>query len=326
MDSFLYHRHLAKPKQDLDDSSELSSQVYEDSGHALDDITLAGRSKDNPLRLLIPFCLPSQKSMWIASPYVVDSLSCHTRRFERNTQFPMQIYCPNPVKIQYNNGDNHWLVPRAPLLPVFVRGWNKLPNELKINILEFNLICDTRIDLEIYDYHLDILHDHLRMTPEIADMSENIFFGKNEFEFHIEDLLELGGSDWNYYRLAQISKLCLRVYVNHEHYEGSWEVIEALFAVLDCFTNLSHVILKIQWGTLLSSYGTVDPGDESKWLELLQSILGDGQASVAADGEVIFLKDPKVDGLRGRIYCPSTDVLAKMEDLIKSRVIFQPKA
>ncbi|KAJ4360802.1 uncharacterized protein N0V89_001369 [Didymosphaeria variabile] len=60
----------------------------------------------------------------------------------------------------------------------FVRGWNKLPLELRIHILEFNLIYIAPYKAT-EDATTSILLPYLRMTKEIADLAREIYFKKN---------------------------------------------------------------------------------------------------------------------------------------------------
>ncbi|KAI4628748.1 hypothetical protein J4E83_003301 [Alternaria metachromatica] len=73
----------------------------------------------------------------------------------------------------------------APLKSAFAEGWNKLPAELKILTIEFNMKAENRIgagDKKVYPpIVLFQLLPHLTMTREIAAIAREIFWAKNEF-------------------------------------------------------------------------------------------------------------------------------------------------
>ncbi|KAI4936822.1 uncharacterized protein J4E92_001547 [Alternaria infectoria] len=73
-----------------------------------------------------------------------------------------------------------WLVPSLPLDVAFAIGWGKLPTELKVQILSYNLSFPETVDL--YEKNvLPALDHHIRMSPEIASLAEEIFYCDNTF-------------------------------------------------------------------------------------------------------------------------------------------------
>jgi len=80
------------------------------------------------------------------------------------------------------------LFPLGDLGADFVRGWNSLPEELKLHVLSFNLV-----DAEYIWYDVNLrsrsrrfapklgLHKHLAMGPEIARLAQEVFYRQNEF-------------------------------------------------------------------------------------------------------------------------------------------------
>lgn len=94
---------------------------------------------------------------------------------------PIHIYGPTSPRLEIKPGDD--------LGPGFSRGWHKLPDELKLKVLEFNLIYGGPLE---YEYSFPGRHDIveygnlLRSTPEIAAMSREIYYTKNTFRVEIE--------------------------------------------------------------------------------------------------------------------------------------------
>jgi len=115
-----------------------------------------------------------------------------------------KILPPN-ISVTLNPSDDETML--SPLLeprPVFARGWKKLPDELKVQILTFNLGAPVSISANDFNFwgfdfpksisfdnvcacdYVDNLERCLRITPEIADLSREIFWGVNTFEIHIK--------------------------------------------------------------------------------------------------------------------------------------------
>ena len=73
----------------------------------------------------------------------------------------------------------------APLKSAFAEGWNRLPAELKILTLGFNMKAENRVGAGNWTLYPSIVHcqllPHLTMTREIAEMAREIFWTKNEF-------------------------------------------------------------------------------------------------------------------------------------------------
>jgi hypothetical protein len=68
--------------------------------------------------------------------------------------------------------------------PGFVREWDKLPNELKVHILRFNLVedgCGVRVDDDPVSEVPRRLLDHLAMGGDITLLSREVFYKENRF-------------------------------------------------------------------------------------------------------------------------------------------------
>ncbi|KAF2114569.1 hypothetical protein BDV96DRAFT_647265 [Lophiotrema nucula] len=111
----------------------------------------------------------------------------------------MAVNCTAPIKVNQNLGQTVFLTSpthivlrptgaidiesTAPLGADFERGWNKLPDELKVRSLAFNLVRKKAISSSHYyfddndgfppDTENQFL-DHLRMTSEIAGLAQEI--------------------------------------------------------------------------------------------------------------------------------------------------------
>ena len=65
--------------------------------------------------------------------------------------------------------------PLCGLGAAFARGWASLPTELKVHILRLNLVTSERLT------RWRVLEPYLLMTPEIKDLSTEIFYSFNKF-------------------------------------------------------------------------------------------------------------------------------------------------
>ncbi|KAF1971246.1 hypothetical protein BU23DRAFT_600377 [Bimuria novae-zelandiae CBS 107.79] len=69
----------------------------------------------------------------------------------------------------------------------FANGWNRLPDELRICILSFNLCSEEPIPVDWPNNsraHLKALH-HLRMTPQIAALAQQTYYSLNTFHLQL---------------------------------------------------------------------------------------------------------------------------------------------
>jgi hypothetical protein len=90
---------------------------------------------------------------------------------------PIYVYDQTP-------GRSLSIEPIDSLGPDFERGWNKLPDELKVHVLSFNLISNDgvrRLCTSPRSYVYESLAKHLQSTPEIANLSREIYWTKNTF-------------------------------------------------------------------------------------------------------------------------------------------------
>lgn len=74
--------------------------------------------------------------------------------------------------------------PASQLGASFASGWSKLPDELKIHILSFNLVSQDPLGEShgrhtIFKPETTFFRWHLRSTPEIARLSRDVYYSRN---------------------------------------------------------------------------------------------------------------------------------------------------
>ena len=69
----------------------------------------------------------------------------------------------------------------------FATGWRKLPDELRIEILKVNLVCDTLIPSDDGTSR-KILRQHLALGPEISSLALQVFYEFNGIQLHLQNL------------------------------------------------------------------------------------------------------------------------------------------
>lgn len=109
--------------------------------------------------------------IFCASPILLHLPNAKPTRLHSSA--PIYITAENPV----------YIVPTTPPGPTFAAGWDKLSDELKVMILQNNLVLDHSIRGDAWNE--DVAHalfPYLRMTPEIAGLAKEIFYSKNTFE------------------------------------------------------------------------------------------------------------------------------------------------
>ena len=114
------------------------------------------------------------------------------RRISSSTPFyvgGIRFWSATPIHI-YGSGKQRLSIrPSTDLGPEFVRGWFKLPDELKVRVLEFNLVYDRAVPYDLSfpgRFHVTEYRKLLLSTPEIATMSREIYYSKNVFRIETE--------------------------------------------------------------------------------------------------------------------------------------------
>jgi hypothetical protein len=74
--------------------------------------------------------------------------------------------------------------PAEQLGPAFARGWRKLPDELRLEVLVDNLVSADPIRRTADGFTMrQTLYNYLAMGPEIARLAHDTFYRENSFEF-----------------------------------------------------------------------------------------------------------------------------------------------
>lgn len=139
--------------------------------------TAAGDSTENPLYLYHSITIDPGRSLVITckDPIPLENgMTIHPR-------LPLKLEAPQHKQLT--------LRPDFRLTPEFARGWNNLPVELKTRILErnlSNLLGTSRKHGLRQGDEKTILFRYLRMTPEIAHLSREIYYKNNTFMVSME--------------------------------------------------------------------------------------------------------------------------------------------
>jgi hypothetical protein len=147
-----------------------------------------------------------------------------------------------------------WVSPTAELSAALARGWHKLPCELKVKVLEYNLISDWPIRRES-DYadppvctfsHSKTVYAHLAMGPSIAELVPEIFYSRNVFKLNIAGPLIYYPPTWTF---VHIRRLLLTLPM----YPEIWDTLATLAtSVAMRFPKLRYLTVQLHWG--LSRY------------------------------------------------------------------------
>jgi len=97
----------------------------------------------------------------------------------------VKIWSSAPIHIYDGGGEfSVCLQPADALGADFVDGWHKLPDELKVRVLAFNLSHEMEIDYHRslnQGYDITNFGHHLRSTPEIASFARDLYYARNTF-------------------------------------------------------------------------------------------------------------------------------------------------
>jgi hypothetical protein len=173
----------------------------------------------------------------------------------------VNVICAFPIKVKFAH-DQHlilaanvaatftvshrtWISPIAPLEATFQRDWDRIPCELRVKVLEYNLTSDQPIreewafrDRQAFSLS-ETVYAHLAMGPSIADLVPEIFYSKNVFLID----LSLAG-----YILrpptAYIRLLCVRLAITIECWD---ELVTLVARIVPNFPKLRHVTIQIRW-------------------------------------------------------------------------------
>ena len=156
----------------------------------------------------------------------------------------MQIHAYTPVRIRSDS--KLTISPAGPATPGFAKGWSKLPTELKLEILRYNLLypsplwpanINTVIRRELFPY--------LRMTPDIAEVAKSVFYQENKFVMQFTNSLHFPNS------ILAKPPISIRPQLRHITFqtrlcEFDWQILRAMSGKDRAgFTGLVH--LKVRY-------------------------------------------------------------------------------
>ena len=204
------------------------------------------------LPVTTPFKLTAGAWLWLASPLPVKVIT-------DNTENSAQIACEQGVYVKAQSETK-------PLSRHFAMGWSKLPDELKIQIIEKNLKFESAVDSHDTDgkdtcLMLRGLHHHLRTTPEIAELAKQIFYTSNTF------LLRRASSSHWFVPTLRFPSPRINNLVRWLRFEirlGSrkeWRYLIQLAGGDYGFCNLRYVHLVLNWKLIPWEF-TEDPSEE----------------------------------------------------------------
>jgi len=116
--------------------------------------------------------IPSHAKFVINSPYPLKTSYRCSLRFTLILASLILLSSPSPIDI----------LPSGILTPRFARGWSRLPKELKIAIVRYNVVVPYTIwPSNANSVMHDILFHYLHMTLKRASSSRKLFFNENAF-------------------------------------------------------------------------------------------------------------------------------------------------
>ncbi|KAH7402215.1 hypothetical protein DE146DRAFT_780640 [Phaeosphaeria sp. MPI-PUGE-AT-0046c] len=196
-------------------------------------------TRGEPLRLYSPMklqCTGTGHDVYSPSPITIGNIT---------------ISSASPIRIIRHAmpGCAIHVEPTASLDAAFAAGWAKLPDELKEQILAHNLVNATSkayIEYETYcaPWDIGILLHHLRCTPEIANLSREIYYKQNVFCLEPE---ELEGSYARPYKLLHpgpfVSSLIRLIEFKCKLGTRAFALLERFAMMHDRFPNLRYLKL-----------------------------------------------------------------------------------
>jgi len=246
--------------------------------------------------------MPGGSWLWITAPSALKVVDIFTRSVT-------QLACSHAVYFRPHN--DTWLVPSLPLDFAFATGWEKLPTELKVHILSYNLTFPGKVDL--YESNvLPALDHHLRISPEIADLAKEIFYCQNTFRIR-RNLRRPSGRPLFPVAYGLIRKIVVDVIMGSY---TDWETLSMISKGSHGLSNLRYVNVVINCRGVSWS-----PLNDDSITQLL------GWIPDSCDESIVFKCKGEVT-LTDRLWqsgnIPSiTDGIQKVEALVRSKVVFE---
>jgi hypothetical protein len=155
-------------------------------------VPAAAGTLDDPIVIRTPMYLMPSTSIAVGASLPLELRTSEISRSEKD-QLP-SIVVPNaPTKLVAHSRSRLFINPSEALGEAFRTGWRKLPDELRVMILEHNLVFNLPIshDLSSRSDHADsglvvadwkgMLLAHLAMGPEISSLVKEVFYTNNTF-------------------------------------------------------------------------------------------------------------------------------------------------
>lgn len=300
-------------------------------------------STSNPIKLLTPVTLKAHTTIAILSEAPVSVC------FGSRLMPASHISATSPIQVI-----SPWKATIAPCLPLgsgFVQGWNKIPTELKIRILDFNLtqdipvdasamsealspelpssrppcVCMTKEAIRLGERDKDGValnyFSHIRSTPEIASLSPEIFYSKNVFlvESKLHGLRAATGS-YTAITLAypplSVNKFVRRLMVRLQIGTLQWRWLVHLATGTHGFSNLKELTMELDLLHFALRHHRAED-TRAYFVAELTNIVGDG-IEIFCNGQLTFNANDRLGRGIERI-SPHKDYL---EGWLRERIIF----
>ncbi|KAF2635718.1 hypothetical protein P280DRAFT_169583 [Massarina eburnea CBS 473.64] len=221
----------------------------------MDKTTILGSSPNNPLRLYHAITIRRRSKLTVTCSYPFGVYG--SQLFPASS---VVTYQPSMSSVTVNLRSN--------LGPEFAHGWNKLPVEMQIQVLEFSL-RDYFPDDNSYG-NVDIatclrlLLQYYRMSPQIGVLAREIFYKTKSFSLCIGDYL----TGPRFYRPPlMFTPIIQRLSIfmpTEEMY--AWNVLKGISQGAYGFKNLKHVYVKCK---VISQLRTRIYDSETNTLQML---------------------------------------------------------
>jgi hypothetical protein len=139
-------------------------------------IAKLGSTADTPLPVTTGLTLCEGSWLWATSPVPIKLITHH--RFVDNYESALEVTCSQAVRLHVQA--NASIIPTGALGEGFATGWTKLPVQLKLRILAANLTFPDPISSGPWASQ-HVLYHHLSLTPEIATLAKEVYYGSNVF-------------------------------------------------------------------------------------------------------------------------------------------------
>ncbi|KAL1608006.1 hypothetical protein SLS60_002945 [Paraconiothyrium brasiliense] len=229
------------------------------------------------------------------------------------------IYCATPVKVQVRA--KTWLLPHRDLGSAFANGWNKLADEMKLHILSQNLRFDDCIAESSHEEYKMLRH-HLRMTPEIAVFSKEVFYSRNSMDLNgldISDPLDAEVAIPPQIAMPFVSRAQITVRLSRNN---DWPVLFACFRILRKFPKFQYLRVVFEWTQNVYVRDLIEDSDKEKWISVYESRVNPKNVEFGCKGEVIFRGIPVLENFDGELVTPNDTVIDNLYEFFKGKVLF----